>query len=547
MNIQPESSRQGRVDQFNWQDCCAAEYRGGEAGRSAEASLSPVGTTDMPTLATPKLLLGESVVRANGFQLDGRPVVVAQNFLPSLRTQGGFPLQIDPVPDDNKSTNHLAVPCLGPQEVALTTTLLPGLLDYYVERGLLSSREQVISFNGDSKNSQNSGFPHFDPLSLALKSENVLQGGYFVSAFSSEFVREQATRLGLVPVQRSDSYETNDKIGFSQAADEYGFTCCPGIALKSSIDILNAAERFRDSSVWVKYSHAFGGDLLSQVKAPVSVGNILSAISTVADSIRQAAEVNDYQGVTFEDLWPEGSLIPQCGGFLIEQDARHLNPQRPGKVLSTGSNLMLVHKGGKTSIKAYFQQIVGPSGDFWGSSALNVEESFGQELRNELDRQCRAIGRYCDRALGLNGLVGVDFMIIQDHDGRVRPVMIELNGRPPISACSHIVGTEKLRAPFWISRYMWTPRPLEHAQQFEELVTIDGKNFARTAPTVGSVIPMYLASVTHRHENGQQEIVTKKNWGQILVAGQSQGHCMEIFEKLKRKGISFIRPNRDEW
>jgi hypothetical protein len=96
---------------------------------------------------------------------------------------------------------------------------------------------------------------------------------------------------------------------------------------------------------------------------------------------------------------------------------------------------------------------------------------------------------------------------------------------------------------------MWAPQPLEDAQQFEECVTIDGKNFARTDPTEGSVIPMYLASVTHRHDNGREEIVTKKNWGQILVAGQSQEHCMEIFEKLSSRGVSFTRPNSNsqEW
>jgi hypothetical protein len=266
-------------------------------------------------------------------------------------------------------------------------------------------------------------------------------------------------------------------------------------------------------------------------------------------SIREAATVNDYQGVTSDDLWPQGAHLPQCGGILIEQDACHLDPKRPGKVLSTGSNLMLIHKGGQTDIKGYFQQIIGPAGDFWGSSALDIEQTFGREIKQQLDRQCRAIGRYCDEQLGLNGLVGVDFMIIQAHDGTVSPVMIELNGRPPISACSHIVGTEKLRAPFWISRYMWAPQPLEDAQQFEECVTIDGKNFARTDPTEGSVIPMYLASVTHRHDNGREEIVTKKNWGQILVAGQSQEHCMEIFDKLSSRGVSFTRPNSNsqEW
>ena len=44
--------------------------------------------------------LGESVVRANGYEINERPIVVVQNFLPSLRSKGGFPIQIDSEPDD---------------------------------------------------------------------------------------------------------------------------------------------------------------------------------------------------------------------------------------------------------------------------------------------------------------------------------------------------------------------------------------------------------------------------------------------------------------
>ena len=59
---------------------------------------------------------------------------------------------------------------------------------------------------------------------------------------------------------------------------------------------------------------------------------------------------------------------------------------------------------------------------------------------------------------------------------------------------------------------------------------------------------MYLASVTHKDEQGRSEVVIKKNWAQILVAGENKEHCAELFQMLEReKGIHFTRPNPGSW
>lgn len=502
-----------------------------------------------PKFQRPSVQLGESVVRANGFEVNSKPIVVVQNFLPSLRSRGGFPIQIDSEPDDNKSTNHLAVPCLGDNEIALTTTLPPGLVQYYVERGLIRSSEQVVSFNGDLGTKRGVGFPHFDPVTLAQKERRDLGSGYFASAFTSDYIREQATDLGLHPVQQSDSYLTNDKVGFGTFASLYGYSCCPRVALRSVSDIDLAVETFGHAPVWVKYSHAFGGDLLMRVDAPVTSEKLLIAIQRMYRSVRHATEVNDYSGASIEHLWPSDSLLPKCGGITIDLDARYIDGfSTPGKVLAVGSNLMQINSDHTAHVEGYFEQIIGPAGDFWGSCALDPAKKFGPFMKAELDRQFNAIAQYASEQLKLFGIVGVDFMIIERPDGKIRPVMIELNGRPPMSACSHIVGTEKLKAPFWISRYMWAPHDIHSAADFEEAVTVDGTNYARTSPDEGTVVPMYLASVTHEDRQGKPSVVIAKNWAQILVAGKSRKHCEEIFHRLHTmKGIHFIRPNSGSW
>lgn len=493
--------------------------------------------------------LGASVVTANGYPINQKPIVVVQNFLPSLRSRGGFPIQIDSEPDDNKSTNHLAVPCLGDNEIALTTTLPPGLTQYYVDRGLIRSKEQVVSFNGDLKTKRSVGFPHFDPVTLALREKRDLGSGYFASAFTSDYIREQARDLGLQPVQKSDSFLTNDKVGFGTFASIYGYSCCPRVALRVPSDIDVAVEHFAHAPVWVKFSHAFGGDLLMKVEAPITSQKLHGAIQRMYRSVKHATEVNDYSGASIEQLWPHDSLLPKCGGITIDLDARYIDGFRtPGKVLTIGSNLMRINANHTSRIEGYFEQIIGPAGDFWGSCAFDPGDSFGPYMKAELDRQFHAIGQYAAKELHLFGLVGVDFMIIERPDGQIRPVMIELNGRPPLSACSHIVGTQKLQAPFWISRYMWAPTDLYSASDFEAAVTVKGRNYARTSPHEGAVIPMNLASVTQEDHRGKSSVVIAKNWAQILVAGNSKEDCEEIFRALEREnGVRFTRPNSGSW
>lgn len=488
--------------------------------------------------------LGGTVVEANGYQKDDRPIVVTQNFLPSLQHRGGLPVQIDADPDDNKSTNHIAVPCLRTGEIALTTTLADGLEQYYRDYGLLEKDARLITFNGRVNAGRSTGFPHFDPLSLAVENKCQFDRGYFVSTFTSPFIREQAVGMGLLPVQTSDSSQTNDKIAFGESAARYGYSVCPRVVLRGESDIMKAAREFADSPVWVKFSHAFGGDLLFKVEKPVSEEKIARAIGQIHKSVKQSMLVNQYDGATLEDVWPSHDLLPKFGGICVEQDARYIGSSCvPGEVVVNGSNLMQVNHDGSCVIHGYFRQIVSPAGEFLGSCSFDPLQQFGVTIANELDSQFRGIARYCHEELNLHGLVGVDFMLIEGPDSRLSTVMIELNGRPPISACSHIIGTEKLGAQFWVSKYVWAPQPLTSARDFEQL-TFDGQNFlSRTSPTEGVIVPMYIASVFNRLSNGCTEVIIPKRWGQVLVAGESLEHCQELFKVLERNGVSFTKPD----
>jgi hypothetical protein len=515
----------------------------GEFPRGYSCSLDEVSATFSKALRAnfSEVSIGGTVVQANGYDCGDTPIVVVQNFIPSLREPGGMPIQINPGPHADKSLNHLSVPSLADNEIALTTPLPLGMLEYYEERGLLASRDRVISVPVDDSSVAHHGFPHFDPLSLAVSRRLELGGVFFVSAFTSRFIRSQAEQLGLKPVQMSDSFITNDKVGFGMWSEYYGYSACPRIVVTSANDVERAASRFRNSPVWVKFSHAFGGDLLFKCEAPLNSSQILGCIERMYKAVGLASKVNQYGGMSMDELWAPGDIAPRCGGIVIEQDARYMRSQSsPGKVLCTGSNLMEVHSDGSCRVKGYFEQIIGAAGEFLGSAAFDPLERFGPCMKAELDRQFGAIGRYCDERLQLQGIVGIDFMIIEDSNGEIRPVMIELNGRPPVSAFSHIVGTQKLSAPYWVSRCVSGPSTLESAGDFERLVTVGSTNYARTDWKTGAVIPMCLATVSNHGDNGSTSVLSPSPRAQVLVAGESQAHCDEIFKLLERhKGVRF--------
>jgi hypothetical protein len=500
------------------------------------------------------LSLGRSVLAAHGINLKNEPVVVVQNFIPGMTTDQRFgdrpvPVQVDPLPNDNKSTNHLAVPSLQDGEIAITTTLAPGLEEYYRTRGLIPDTAKIISFDGEAGASYaRTGYPHFDPLSLAERQGYRFDGEYFVSAFTSEAMREQAMRLGLRPIQMSDSSLTNDKVDFNLKSSQYGYRCSPATIIRNEDDIRTALDANRGAPVWIKFSRSFGGDLLQQAAAGATVDDIKQQLCKMRRSFELAASSNDYGRITTEDLWPESSLVPAYGGVLIERDARYLDRTGvQGDVLVNGSNLMQVTADGQCVVKAMFRQLVGKNGDFLGSTSFDPVAELGSAVSEELHRQFQLIGEYCREELKLYGLVGVDFMVVEGADGRIRVVMIELNGRPPLSACSYIMGSEKLRAPFWMNKAVWAPNAIASAADFEAL-TFDGtKYLSRTSVEEGAIIPMYIASVFRTSRSGIKELVIPKTWMQVLVAGEDQAHCESLLAVLARNGVKFSPPKEGEW
>lgn len=491
---------------------------------------------------------GSSIDQGNGSSLDSG-VVICQNFLPPLVEEDGvkYPVQIDGDPIENASLNFLALPCAVDNEIPITLTTQPGLTDYYRQIGLVSP--DLVHHEVSPRPGATPSYSTHDPLSRALAETKWSDLSFelgdlnFVSAFTSENVRAQAAELGLVTIQTSNSFATNDKRAFREAASRYDFVVAPGCEVTDYSQLDHICTIYKDSPIWIKFSHAFGGsDLLAKINTPLTPQKIAAERDKIRQVVDRSLIQNSELGLNIDQMWPADSFSPDHYALTVEQDLAAF-----GKIVAVGSNLMTIDHNGRSSTEAYFQQVVAPNGDFMGSMICNPEEVWGAAVKSELDHQFQEIARYAADELSMYGIVGVDFIIVRSkHDGTLIPFMLELNARPPISACSYIVGTTKLEAPAWISRYVWAKSgPLNTMADFEDMVTVDGNNYARTESTdKGMIIPMHLSSLYEDRRIGRT-LNHAQNWAQILIAGSSVGHCLELQRKLgDRQGVSFQAPNQ---
>jgi hypothetical protein len=133
-------------------------------------------------------------------------------------------------------------------------------------------------------------------------------------------------------------------------------------------------------------------------------------------------------------------------------------------------------------------------------------------------------------------------MLVERADGSLEPRIIELNGRPPVSA-SAVMAAEKLHAPAWINCNVWAPTSLNTTAEFEELMTLGDINYARTSPQEGLVFPLAYRALYSLEENGEKKLFHESKSARILICGDSMEQCEALLHRLvTEKGIKLQPP-----
>ena len=463
-----------------------------------------------PTAQTPiALSLGHTTLDANN--LSGQPFITGNYVSP----QHELPL---PWPDGDWYLRQTFVPAVQPGETVICNTLIPGLLDYYRQTGILSDDISVIEVEPSASQY---GFPHTDPLeNLGVEiSDN--ETGFLLSTFTGRQITRQAVELGLSTVEQSPSEFSNNKARLREAATLYGFELLPGTIIfsHSQLDEIYQAEWNTNHGTWLKTATGSGGDLVQHIPGRLTPLNFFSALSVLREAVRLAFEAGGFS-TTFDEYWPSGSLTP--GGFplVLEADARVL-----GEGAVNGSTQFISHKDGTTEIIGHFQQTTTSDGEYLGNEPF---PELSSEIRDLAVNQAKLVGHYNAQENGYFGISAIDWFMIDQPASQARLVVAELNSRPTANTPPVIIA-QKMNAGHFINTNVYTGRPIRDIQDFVEIV---GAELAYgAADEAGLVVPQAFRTMVRR-----SEVLASPNF-KVAILGKDREHCQQIVAQLALKGI----------
>jgi hypothetical protein len=461
----------------------------------------------------------------------GQPVVICHNYTAAMAHEGvTIPFHVAPTPQLDYPMSYLAVTSAKPHEHVLTLTLQPGMKEYFLEVGVLSPTTVIHEVNPTVSPQGIVGYPFTDALSQAAQAKIPLpSGSHFVSTFPSNLAKEQATALGLVPVQQSSPSSTNNKALMRSASEVFGFEMAPGVELRSVHDIDEAGKFFNGCpKVWMKLAHGAGGDMVIPIAGPLTAEKIQEARDSLYVSVSRAFQQGEFSKDAQERFWSRDNFEPNLSTIILEKDIGTL-----GEIVGNFSNSMLVKSDGTFDVLAYYSQIIGEKGEFLGSSPA----ALSQEIQAALLPEMGKVAKFCEE-LKMFGFMGVDFFLVKDPSGTIKPVFIEMNGRPSSSLNTHLVAT-KVGAPYWINIDLRSDKEINTYADFA--AHFDGTTpfYPRSTLEEGMVIPLSLASM-HIKTDGEYTLVRPDKKVRVMIASsQSLEHCLSILASLSERGFTY--------
>ncbi len=476
------------------------------------------------------------MAEANGYKTD-RPVIITHNYTSAQSIdENGSPIRaphMSPTPQLDFPVNYLAAAAVMPGEKALTLTLPPGIKDYLLERGLVSSADQLIEVDPNLQaNAKRLGIGFTDPVAAAVRDDIDLRDHLFVASFPTPAVRAQAQQLGATPVQRFDPEQGNDKVRLHEDWALHGLNLADAAVVRTELDIARASEELAGSQrIWLKAPRGVGGDLVEMVditeKHPAIIAErIYKFREKVLSQWQQAASHTSMSDASVNAFWNPNDFMPSHMPLLIEVDARVPSDrsQPLGKRELVGSNIMLINHNGTYETFGEFIQDTDDQGGFHGSQS-NV---LSPELRTLLAHEMKKGADYCANVLKINGFVGWDYIVVKHADGSREFKIIELNARPSASLFGAMVSA-KARFAVHEQTTLASSAPIN---SFGDLLAAVGSRDILFSDGVGA-IPVQLYGL--HHSSGRVMFESPKV--KFVIGGEDFKEVAAIKNALLREGL----------
>lgn len=478
------------------------------------------------------LSLGKSQLELMGYydsrECDGssdRQILVSNSFMAGCY-RGSEVIAVLPNPDGDRYLGSMAIQTLTQGECALVLPLVPGLGQYYVDRGIVGNLDQIIEVNPGLFGEYSAGYPDHDPLAAlchngkssrisALLDESVV----YLTSFPSLESQQNAQSLGFHHPQPGYAAQVNNKALFRDFAARYGIPIPDGCAIRSESDIAIALDILGSTKGgWMKLDKGSGGDLVVHLTAPVTINKIEAAVRRLRLSFDLALRHNRWNAAVVEEYWPADSFLPGAGVITIEEAIE------PAGV-NAGCLLMNSHDG-SFYVPSCFAKLMTPQGQYVGGTSYYPPKPVMALLIEYLSR----ISQMLTTEFSLFGFVGVDFITGHNADGSPRITFYELNGRPPISGISYLLA-RKLRFPHWINANLIFPKSIESFRDIQDLV-----GDLLWSPGVG-IVPQAIRTSVHIRADGGRQVLAPSPQGKFLIGGGSAEQCQVMLQFLLDRGV----------
>jgi hypothetical protein len=504
----------------------------------------------MPNMPSPES--GSSIAQETTQPLINKPIhqKFGRSIIESQRSPekyGNEPVLItnfvnrgNPLPDwyEDHYLNKLSVHMMGKGESALVFKLPKGFREYYAEVGTIENTDQIIEIapqmpqNGEPINLS---YPQGDLLIRykQLAAENKckrLDGGVLVASIIDQHVLDDAQDAGIITLEEQPhSHLTNDKnlfrrdgksidqpqIGEKQYSILPGLTIPERVSIEDAIKIIPEELKNAEDGVWVKLSSGSGGDTVKYIEK-FSQKSFEEAVEYLRGEILKAHEMGDF-GISGEDAWPNGRLSPPGSTLIVESDIKN---HAEGQTF-LGSNFFMTRSDGSHETYGYYEQRT-DNGSFNGSRKHHPDE----ETRRLIDEQTSLVAKQAITE-GYFGPQGLDYFIfVNKETQKPQIVLIERNGRPPISAYAEIVG-RKLGINNWVNLNITFPEPISSIEDFDKAT---GELMFKKGNKTG-VFPLASRTIVGKTD---EQILASPHM-KILILGTPEEQQEQI-KKLEEKG-----------
>jgi len=464
-----------------------------------------------------ELSLGRSVLEAN--EIDNGSPVITGNY---IGPDHNLPL---PWPEGDWYLRQAFVPAVGEKETVICHTLIPGLLNYYREIGLIPTSSRIIEVEPKTQSAR-FGFPGTDPLEILrgnVKFDDTQGINYLIPTFGGKKVDQQAHELGLRTLKRAESSQSNHKSRFRQAATEHGFTMLPGTILQTWEEIepvINSSWNTKFGT-WLKFPTGSGGDLVVKVDEITVPEDLRESVARLRNNVEKAFSEGQFD-VSFSQFWPDELIAPEGYPLVLEADA-----QSVGEIIANGSTQFLARKVGEVSIIGHYKQITTQAGEYLGNEPFDGIGASATELAED---QATLVANYNVDEHGYFGIAAIDWFLTRDSEDRPMLSVVELNSRATANTPPVIIA-QKLDVPHFINTNVYTGRNVHNIDDF---VAIVGEDLAYGDPIEnGMVVPQAFRTLVNREQK-----IASPNF-KIAILGKGSDHCRTIMGALREKGLRF--------